>query len=260
MFGFAKINQDAKRDEVQEEFVARVVNAAQDFVQAAGPAGAWPQLFRVERPCLDDALEAAHEGKLSLTLCRQSVRRHTSTRWRGAPMAGCTKSATTKTRWCWCAAGRRPRFAGAIAKVERRIRCGAAEAIPPYFERFRRRWRRARTSPSASGHFPSARASPLDEACGLASRHAMPRGAPGASLAAIVARPRGQAWVPAETWRRSRAGRSGLTGPGGNSPSILPFPPSAGTSRPPVIRRFFTRSTLASANPVRFALPPGAPA
>lgn len=40
MFGFLKINQDAKRDEVQEEFVARVANAAKDFVQAAGSAGA----------------------------------------------------------------------------------------------------------------------------------------------------------------------------------------------------------------------------
>ena len=40
MFGFLKTNHEARRDEVQAEFVARVAAAAQDFVQAAGPAGA----------------------------------------------------------------------------------------------------------------------------------------------------------------------------------------------------------------------------
>ena len=36
MFGFLKTNHEARRDEVQAEFVARVAAAAQDFVQAAG--------------------------------------------------------------------------------------------------------------------------------------------------------------------------------------------------------------------------------
>lgn len=40
MFGFLKINHEAERDEVQEEFVTRVAHAAEDFVQAAGSAGA----------------------------------------------------------------------------------------------------------------------------------------------------------------------------------------------------------------------------
>ena len=73
MFGFLKTNQDATRHEVQEEFVARVAGAAQDFVEAAGSNGGDP----------------------------------------GSEV-------------CF----------GAIAKVERRIRYGAAEAIPAYFERF----------------------------------------------------------------------------------------------------------------------------
>ena len=39
MFGFLKTNHEARRDEVQAEFVARVAAAAQEFVQAAGPDG-----------------------------------------------------------------------------------------------------------------------------------------------------------------------------------------------------------------------------
>ena len=67
MFGFLKINQDAKRDEVQEEFVARVANAAKDFVQAAGSAGATLDYSPSSIHALDAALEAAHVGTLPLT-------------------------------------------------------------------------------------------------------------------------------------------------------------------------------------------------
>ena len=133
MFGFLKINQDAKRDEVQQEFVARVAHAAQDFVQAAGPDGAGLDysLSSVH------ALEAAHLGTLPLTPMQTvgaaAYLYEVARRAHGGLYEVCDDEdpvvlvcGSPETEVCF----------GAIAKVERRIRYGAAEAIPPYFDRF----------------------------------------------------------------------------------------------------------------------------
>ncbi len=137
MFGFLKINQDAKRDEVQEEFVARVAHAAQDFVQAAGQAGAGLDYSVSSVHALDDVLDAAHLGKLSLTPMQtvgaaaylyEVVRRA-----HGGLYEVCDDEDPVVLV---CGAPQAEVCLGAIAKVERRIRYGAAEAIPPYFERF----------------------------------------------------------------------------------------------------------------------------
>ena len=138
MFGFLKINQDAKRDEVQEEFVARVAGAAQDFVQAAGPTGAVLDYTPSSVHALDEALEAAHVGTLPLTPMQTvgaaAYLYEVGRRAHGGLYEVCDDEdpvvlvcGDPGTEVCF----------GAIAKVERRIRYGSAEAIPPYFEQFR---------------------------------------------------------------------------------------------------------------------------
>ena len=57
MFGFLKTNHEARRDEVQAEFVARVAAAAQEFVQAAGPDGVGLDYTPGSIHALDAALE-----------------------------------------------------------------------------------------------------------------------------------------------------------------------------------------------------------
>ncbi|CAB5511416.1 hypothetical protein [Achromobacter anxifer] len=137
MFGFLKINQDAKRDEVQEEFVARVADAAQDFVQAAGPTGAVLDYTPSSVHALDEALEAAHLGTLPLTPMQTvgaaAYLYEVGRRAHGGLYEVCDDEdpvvlvcGEPGTEVCF----------GAIAKIERRIRYGAAEAIPPYFEQF----------------------------------------------------------------------------------------------------------------------------
>jgi hypothetical protein len=137
MFGFLKINQDAKRNEVQEEFVARVADAAQDFVQAAGQTGALLDYTPSSVHALDEALEAAHLGSLPLTPMQTvgaaAYLYEVGRRAHGGLYEVCDDEdpvvlvcGDPGTEVCF----------GAIAKVERRIRYGAAEAIPPYFEQF----------------------------------------------------------------------------------------------------------------------------
>ncbi len=137
MFGFLKTNQDAKRDEVQEEFVARVAGAAQDFVQAAGPTGAVLDYTPSSVHALDEALEAAHVGTLPLTPMQTvgaaAYLYEVGRRAHGGLYEVCDDEdpvvlvcGDPGTEVCF----------GAIAKVERRIRYGPAEAIPPYFEQF----------------------------------------------------------------------------------------------------------------------------
>ncbi|MGY6270531.1 hypothetical protein ACXIUT_12630 [Achromobacter denitrificans] len=137
MFGFLKINQDAKRNEVQEEFVARVADAAQDFVQAAGQTGVTLDYSPSSVHALDEALEAAHVGTLPLTPMQTvgaaAYLYEVGRRAHGGLYEVCDDEdpvvlvcGEPGTEVCF----------GAIAKVERRIRYGAAEAIPPYFEQF----------------------------------------------------------------------------------------------------------------------------
>jgi hypothetical protein len=137
MFGFLKINQDAKRDEVQEEFVARVANAAQDFVQAAGSAGATLDYSPSSIHALDAALEAAHVGSLPLTPMQTvgaaAYLYEVARRAHGGLYEVCDDEDPVVLV---CGEPDAEICFGAIAKVERRIRYGDAEAIPPYFDAF----------------------------------------------------------------------------------------------------------------------------
>jgi hypothetical protein len=137
MFGFLKTNQDAKRDEVQEEFVARVAGAAQDFVQAAGSAGAVLDYTPSSVHALDEALEAAHLGTLPLTPMQTvgaaAYLYEVGRRAYGGLYEVCDDEDPVVLV---CGEPEAEVCFGAIAKVERRIRYGSAEAIPPYFEQF----------------------------------------------------------------------------------------------------------------------------
>ncbi|MBB1594505.1 hypothetical protein [Achromobacter sp. UMC46] len=137
MFGFLQINQDAKRDEVQEEFVARVADAAQDFVQAARSTGALLDYSLSSVHALDDALEAAHVGTLPLTPMQTvgaaAYLYEIGRRAHGGLYEVCDDEDPVVLV---CGDPGSEVCFGAIAKVERRIRYGASEAIPAYFELF----------------------------------------------------------------------------------------------------------------------------
>jgi len=137
MFGFLKTNQDATRHEVQEEFVARVAGAAQDFVEAAGSTGAVLDYSPSSVHALDDALEAAHLGSLPLTPMQTvgaaAYLYEVGRRAHGGLYEVCDDEDPVVLV---CGEPGSEVCFGAIAKVERRIRYGAAEAIPAYFERF----------------------------------------------------------------------------------------------------------------------------
>ena len=137
MFGFLKINHEAERDEVQEEFVARVAHAAEDFVQAAGSAGAGLDHTPSSVHALEDALEAAHVGTLPLTPMQTvgaaAYLYEVARRAHGGLYEVCDDEDPVVLV---CGEPDAEVCFGAIAKVERRIRYGAAEAIPPYFDRF----------------------------------------------------------------------------------------------------------------------------
>jgi len=138
MFGFLKINQEATRDEVQAEFVERVTDAAEDFVRAAGSTGAALDYSLASVSALDEALEAAHLGTLALTPMQTvgaaAYLYEVARRAYGGLYEVCDDEdpvvlvcGEPEAEVCFCA----------IAKVERRIRYGASEAIPPYIELFR---------------------------------------------------------------------------------------------------------------------------
>ncbi len=137
MFGFLKINQDVKRDEVQEEFVARVVNAAQDFVHAAGASGVGLDYTLSSVHALDTALEAAHLGSLPLTPMQTvgaaAYLYEVARRAHGGLYEVCDDEDPVVLV---CGEPEAEVCFGAIAKVERRIRYGVDEAIPPYFDLF----------------------------------------------------------------------------------------------------------------------------
>lgn len=137
MFGFLKINQDANFDEVQEAFVARVADAAQDFVDAAEPTGVVLDYSPSSIHALDDALEAAHLGTLPLTPMQTvgaaAYLYEVGRRAHGGLYEVCDDDDPVVLV---CGDPGSEVCFGAIAKVERRIRVGAAEAIPAYFELF----------------------------------------------------------------------------------------------------------------------------
>lgn len=137
MFGFLKINQDANFDEVQEAFVARVADAAQDFVDAAEPTGVVLDYSLSSIHALDDALEAAHLGTLPLTPMQTvgaaAYLYEVGRRAHGGLYEVCDDEDPVVLV---CGDPGSEVCFGAIAKVERRIREGAAESIPAYFELF----------------------------------------------------------------------------------------------------------------------------
>lgn len=137
MFGFLKTNHEARRDEVQAEFVARVAAAAQEFVQAAGPDGAGLDYTPGSIHALDAALEAAHVGALALTPMQTvgaaAYLYEVARREHGGLYEVCDDEDPVVLV---CGESGAQVCLAAIAKVERRIRYGQAEAIPPYFERF----------------------------------------------------------------------------------------------------------------------------
>jgi hypothetical protein len=137
MFGFLKINQDANLDEVQEAFVARVVDAAQDFVDAAGTTGAVLDYSLSSVHALDDALEAAHLGTLPLTPMQTvgaaAYLYEVGRRAHGGLYEVCDDEDPVVLV---CGDPGSEVCFGAIAKIERRIRDGATESIPAYFEQF----------------------------------------------------------------------------------------------------------------------------
>ncbi|CAB3727558.1 MULTISPECIES: hypothetical protein [Achromobacter] len=137
MFGFLKINQDANLDEVQEAFVARVADAAQDFVDAAGTTGAVLDYSLSSVHALDDALEAAHLGTLPLTPMQTvgaaAYLYEVGRRAHGGLYEVCDDEDPVVLV---CGDPGSEVCFGAIAKIERRIRDGATESIPAYFEQF----------------------------------------------------------------------------------------------------------------------------
>lgn len=137
MFGFLKINQDATLDEVQEAFVAKVADAAQDFVEVAGSTGAVLDYSLSSIHALDDALEAAHLGTLPLTPMQTvgaaAYLYEVGRRAHGGLYEVCDDADPVVLV---CGDPGAEVCFGAISKVERRIRDGATESIPAYFELF----------------------------------------------------------------------------------------------------------------------------
>jgi hypothetical protein len=137
MFGFLKINQDAKFDEVQDAFVERVADAAQHFVEVAESTGAVLDYSLSSVHALDDALEAAHLGNLPLTPMQTvgaaAYLYEVGRRAHGGLYEVCDDDDPVVLV---CGEPGAEVCFGAIAKVERRIRDGAAESIPAYFAQF----------------------------------------------------------------------------------------------------------------------------
>ena len=110
MFGFLKTNHEARRDEVQAEFVARVAAAAQDSSRPPARrrrAG----LHAGQHPCAGCRARGRSRRRAGPDADADRGRGRLPVRGGGASTAGCTKSATTRTRWCWSAASPAPRSA-----------------------------------------------------------------------------------------------------------------------------------------------------
>lgn len=137
MFGFLKKDPEASIDAVQAEFIERVSNAAQEFVDAAQPETGQLDYSLSSIHALDSALEAAHLGNLPLTPMQTvgaaAYLYEVARREYGGQYEVCDDEDPVVLVTGGSAA---EICLGAIAKVERRIRYGSDEAMPAFFERF----------------------------------------------------------------------------------------------------------------------------
>jgi len=135
MFGFLKHTQEVD-EEVQDEFIQRVNGAAEAFLAAVS---ATPVLdYSIESvTALDAVLEDAHQGRLALTPMQtvgaaaylyEVARRHYGGLYEVCDDEDPVVLVTGEPDFevCLCA----------ISKVERRVRNGAADTLPEFFQHY----------------------------------------------------------------------------------------------------------------------------
>lgn len=135
MLGFLKNTQQVD-EEVQDEFVERVNSAAQAFLAAVPDTSALD--YSVESiTALDTVLEKAHQGQLALTPMQtvgaaaylyEVGRRHYGGLYEVCDDEDPVVLVTGEPEFdvCLCA----------ISKVERRVRNGAADTLPEFFQHY----------------------------------------------------------------------------------------------------------------------------
>ena len=135
MFGFLKNTQQVD-EEVQDEFIERVNGAAQAFLDAVPDTSAMD--YSVESiAALDAVLEAAHRGLLTLTPMQtvgaaaylyEVARRRYGGLYEVCDDADPVVLVTGEPEFdvCLCA----------ISKVERRVRDGATDTLPEFFQQY----------------------------------------------------------------------------------------------------------------------------
>lgn len=135
MFGFLSHSQQVD-DKVQDEFIERVHAAAEDFLTAVSGRSTLDYTPR-SVDALDRVLDEVHHARLTLTPMQrvgaaaylyEVARRHYGGRYEVCddddPVVLVTGDRGVEV--CLCA----------IDKVERRMRRGAAEALPAFFQRY----------------------------------------------------------------------------------------------------------------------------
>ncbi len=139
MFGFLKKDQEASTEAVQAEFIERVANAAREFVHAAQPETGQLDYSLSSIHALDAVLEAAHLGNLPLTPMQTVGAAAYLYEVARREYGGLYEVCDDEDPVVLVTGGPDAEVClGAIAKVERRIRYGSDEAVPPFFERFKR--------------------------------------------------------------------------------------------------------------------------
>jgi len=135
MFGFLRNTQQVD-EEVQDEFIERVTGAAQAFLEAVPDTSALD--YSVESiAALDAVLEEAHRGLLTLTPMQrvgaaaylyEVGRRHYGGLYEVCDDEDPVVLVTGEPEFdvCLCA----------ISKVERRLRNGAADTLPEFFQHY----------------------------------------------------------------------------------------------------------------------------
>ncbi|CAP44436.1 hypothetical protein [Bordetella petrii] len=135
MFGFQKNTQQVD-EEVQDEFIERVNSAAEAFLAAVPGTSALD--YSIESvAALDAVLEEAHQGRLTLTPMQtvgaaaylyEVGRRHFGGLYEVCDDEDPVVLVTGEPEFdvCLCA----------ISKVERRVRNGAADTLPAFFQHY----------------------------------------------------------------------------------------------------------------------------
>ncbi|OZI17230.1 hypothetical protein CAL18_15355 [Bordetella genomosp. 7] len=136
MFGVRKSTQQEVALEVQDEFIERVQNAAEDFRKAV-PSPAALDYSMPSVAALDAVLQEAHSGRLALTPMQtvgaaaylyEVARRHYGGLYEVCDDDDPVVLVTGEPEFevCLCA----------IAKVERCVRNGPAERLPEFFQHY----------------------------------------------------------------------------------------------------------------------------